>query len=204
MKTTLFIGLLLMGLFFSACDQEREREISVPDLEPLEANAWSDLEAADTQIEIHDHIRPEGSIAYGLNHLEVQDPDRGRPRFYQYEEVGTFFEQYSTEVFNQPETEIPNTSEPEFPNKKEPEGDGDNFYRSYGDCAGNNCQKTVREEIIRLQKIARDNCLCMAASLSCCQYGDTKEIMVYLTPGVQCEKASESQSKIARSLTETH
>lgn len=195
MKTTLFFGLLVLALSFTACDVEREKEITRPHVEPLSADYWADLAAPDTEIKIFDHFGRGGSVVSGLHRLDVLSPDEGRT--YQFIGAGVqdFYEAYPAEVRATSPHEGPASAiRAQVPQEIAPYR-GDQPQRLSNDCRGAGCREAVREEIARLQKIARQNCLSMVASFNCCQEEQSQEIMVYLTPGVHCEREMLSQKK---------
>jgi hypothetical protein len=179
MKTKLFFGLALLVALSTACEPEREKEITRPNLQPLTARDWSDLATADTQIEVFDQLRPNGSLAYGLQQLTILNPDESRQGYSSKAEIADFYKAYQEE-----------------PHTKVAARDQDSYRQGLDGCQGETCQESVRREINRLQKIARQNCLSMVASFNCCQGDYSQEVMVYLTPGVHCEREQLSQKRI--------
>jgi hypothetical protein len=190
MKMKLLMILLLMSWSFSACDQEREREISLPNEEPLITENWSGLDAPDTKIEIFDHLPPTGSIAYGLHHLEIRTAGMESTKYFLNENLGTFYEQYSSA--------IDEVDDEEQSQKLENEFSKDRPLRPTQLCTGETCKENMRKEINRLQKIAHNQCLNITASFICCLSDRPKEILVYLSPGELCEKAKIAQKKRAQ------
>lgn len=197
MKTKLFFGLLLT-LAFTACDVEREKEITQPHVQPLVADDWSELEAADTRIEVFDHLGPKGSIVSGLQQLSVYNPDDNRKEYFSAAEKQGFYTKYAIEASVETEAE---ESSAELADPISPKSDQryeDQPRKLISTCDGEECEQSIRQEIRQLQKIARRNCLSMVASFNCCQSGKSQEIMVYLTPGVYCEREMLAQKRSIR------
>lgn len=204
MKTKLFFGLALLAALSTACEPDREQEITRPHLQPLTAYNWADLEAPDTQIEVFDQLRLNGSMSYGLQQIRILHRDESRKDFFTASEIEEFYEAYPTEVFLEDQSEAPTQQRSQDePFSKTDWRDEDRPRKYLDSCRGVNCQGFVQKEIKRLQKIARQNCLSMLASFYCCQGEGSQEIMVYLTPGVHCERDQLSQ-KITAQKSITH
>ncbi|HKK75424.1 MAG TPA: hypothetical protein VJ953_10150 [Saprospiraceae bacterium] len=197
MKTKLFFGLLL-ALAFTACDVEHEKEITQPNVQPLIADDWSELEAADTRIEIFDHLGPKGSIVSGLQQLTVYNPDENRKEYFSGEEARDFYTNYGIEAAAKTEAEASSSELADPISPKSDQRYEDQPRKLISTCDGEECEKSIRQEIRQLQKIARKNCLSMVASFNCCQRGESQEIMVYLTPGVYCEREMLTQKRSTR------
>lgn len=121
MKTKLFFGLLLLTLIFTACDAEREKEITRPNVEPLSDDYWTAPEAADNEIEVFDHLGANGSVVSGPQRLATLHPDEGQT--YQFIRTGVhdFQEAYPAEVnANLPVEEPVSESSEQVPQKIDP------------------------------------------------------------------------------------